>query len=448
VQLEATLVEHTKLKDEDLKARTKAPRILFAIVAIAFLIRLAFIPFTIGDILEPSRDHWHFGCEEGRIARSIAAGDGFGSPLIVPSGPTALTNPTYPYLVAGVFKIFGIYTPASAWVVLGLNGLFSALTCIPIYFVTRRIFSASAALWAAWLWCLFPYAIFLSDARVWEFCLNALLLSLVLWATFAIADESSTWRWIGYGLLWGFAALTNAAILSTLPLLLAWIIWKRHKRGLEWRWRAAATIVVLIATVSPWFIRNYKTFGRFMPFRDNFWLEFAIGNTGDTSDIVPNWAHPSTNPALMERFRAEGEIAFMEEQRRQGIKILRENPWLFLKLTVKRVVYVWVGYWSLRPGYLSQEPTEVPNILFCTVLTVLAIAGFWRAFRTDPAIREDLIPFLVIPLMYPSVYYITHPVMGYRHPMDPVLVVLIGYLGCELAGRRVQTPVLEQARQP
>jgi 4-amino-4-deoxy-L-arabinose transferase-like glycosyltransferase len=431
-----------------LPERAKTARVLLAIVAVALLIRIAVIPFTIGDILDPARDHWHFGCEEGRIARSIAAGEGFASPLVTPSGPSAWTNPAYPYLVAGVFKIFGIYTPASAWVVLSLNGLFSALTCIPIFFAARRMFGATAALWAAWLWCLFPYAIYLSDARVWEYCLDTLMMTLVLWATLEIAEESSTKRWIGYGLLWGLAALTNAVILSTLPLLLAWIVWKRLRRGLEWRWRVALTVVLLTATVSPWFVRNYRTFGRFIPFRDAFWLAFTEGNTGDTSDLYPDWANPTNSEVLMNRFRAQGEIGFMQQQRKEGLEFLRDHPGLFLRLSVKRAVYMWTAYWSLRPEYLAQEPAAIPNIGFCTALTVLAVLGFRRAYRINPAARGDLIPFLVVLLMYPLVYYALYPGMGYRHPVDPVLVVFIGFLACEWAGRRVHAPALDQAEQP
>ncbi len=50
---------------------------------------------------------------------------------------TAWFAPVYPYLLAGIFKLFGVYTLASAWVAIGLNCLFSALTCIPVYFIGR-----------------------------------------------------------------------------------------------------------------------------------------------------------------------------------------------------------------------------------------------------------------------------------------------------------------------
>ena len=85
--------------------------ILF-IVFVALLLRLAVI--TIGHTyrITPRRDHFQFGWEMGRIARSIATGNGFSSPTDLPSGPSAWAPPVYPYILAGVFKLFGVYSRA------------------------------------------------------------------------------------------------------------------------------------------------------------------------------------------------------------------------------------------------------------------------------------------------------------------------------------------------
>src|SRR5215467_4156915 len=131
-------------------------RTVFLIVLLAFTLRVVVIPFLLGDITNPARDHWDFGWEEGRISRSIASGEGFSSPLFGNTGPTAWTTPVYPYLLAAIFRVFGVYSRASAWAMLTLNCLFSALTCIPVYFIGKRCFDRSSALWAAAIWALFP----------------------------------------------------------------------------------------------------------------------------------------------------------------------------------------------------------------------------------------------------------------------------------------------------
>src|SRR5258708_20217760 len=87
---------------------------IFFIVLVAFLLRLAVI--TIGHTyrITPRRDHFQFGWEMGRLARSIAQGQGFSSPTDLASGPSAWAAPVYPYVLGGVFPVFGIYSLASA----------------------------------------------------------------------------------------------------------------------------------------------------------------------------------------------------------------------------------------------------------------------------------------------------------------------------------------------
>jgi 4-amino-4-deoxy-L-arabinose transferase-like glycosyltransferase len=421
-----------------------AARTVLLMVVLAMAIRLAVIPFLVGSFTDPARDYWNFGCEEGRIATSIASGDGFSSPLFGKTGPTAWSAPVYPYLLAGVFRTFGIHTHASASVILMLNVLFSALTCIPIYFMTRRTFGESAALWAGWIWVVFPYAIYFSVGYMWGHALDALMLALVLWHTFEIEEESSALCWMGYGVLWGVAALTIPVILSCLPFLWGWLVWRRQRRGLGWSSRQAIVLLALVITVSPWFVRNYITFDRFVPFRNQFWLVLWDGNTGDTSDLYPDWTNPAHNETEMNKYRSLGELGFMREKREEALSFIRSYPGLFLGLTAKRIIFTWTGFWSLRPDYLAGEPFAFANIGFCCTLTVLVLLGLRRAFQID---WEAAIPLVSVLLSYPLVYYITHPGMDQRHPIDVVCVVSLGVLGASFARSQVAAPVLSQTDQ-
>src|ERR1039457_5685633 len=99
----------------------------FAMVVTALALRLVVMGFVYTSQLDPAQDHWAFGCEMGRVARSIVTGQGFSSPYTQPTGPTALLPPMYPLLLAGVFKLFGVYSVASAIAIPPLNNLFSSL---------------------------------------------------------------------------------------------------------------------------------------------------------------------------------------------------------------------------------------------------------------------------------------------------------------------------------
>ena len=425
----------------DSKEGVCSRRTILIPVLIALAIRLAVIPFLISDTLDPSREYWHFGYEQGRIARSIAAGEGFSSPLFGRTGPTAWTTPVYPYLLAGVFRLFGTYATGAAWAMLVINALFSALTCIPVYFIALRV-DPRAAVWAAWIWALYPYAIYFSGEYVWGYCLDALMVALVLWCTLEMEHQTSLRSWVGYGLLWGIAALTNAVILSTFPFVMAWLVWRRYQARIRWQLPVAATGLALLVIVTPWFVRNYVAFGRFIPFRGTFWMIFWEGNTGDLSELYPDWADPSTNDSEMQKYRRLGELGYMEEKRLASLDFVKQHPGLFGWLTVKRIVFTWTGYWSLSREFREAEPFTIPNILFCSITTILALAGLRRANRINP---EGTMPSVLVLLSYPLVYYVTHPGMEYKHAIDPLLTVFIGILGSTAATGRTRRAVLSES---
>jgi len=139
-------------------------------VAVALAVRLAVIPFTYHEWMDPFvLTHWAFGL----IARSIASGHGFGSPF-AETGSSALLPPVYSYLLAGIFKVFGIETRASVLAALSLNSLFSALTCIPVFLLARQAFGDRVAKWAGWGWAFSPYGVYYGADWAWSTCLVTL----------------------------------------------------------------------------------------------------------------------------------------------------------------------------------------------------------------------------------------------------------------------------------
>jgi hypothetical protein len=57
-------------------------------------------------------------------------------------------------------------------------------------------------------------------------------------------------------------------------------------------------------------------------------------------------------------------------------------------------------------------------------VSLLGLAGLFRAVRDR---RKDAIPLVIAVTVFPVVFYLTHPEMRYRHPIDPLLVVFIAY---------------------
>src|ERR1700728_2509513 len=113
------------------------PRTILIIVLVALAIRMVVVYFSYRGLPDADKYYEQFGWEMGWTARSLASGHGFSSPYFPMSGPTARVPPLYPWLLAGVFRLFGIYSLTSGFIILTLNSIFSAFTCIPIYFSAK-----------------------------------------------------------------------------------------------------------------------------------------------------------------------------------------------------------------------------------------------------------------------------------------------------------------------
>src|SRR6185437_6256701 len=133
------------------------------------------------------------------------------------TGPTAWEPPLYPYLIGGVFRLAGVYSHASAFILLTINSVFSALTCIPMFLIARKCFNEKVALWTGWTWAILPSVMYWCTRWVWETSLAAFLLALIFWLTLQMEELEGMTPWIAFGILWGVAGLTNTSLLAFLP---------------------------------------------------------------------------------------------------------------------------------------------------------------------------------------------------------------------------------------
>jgi hypothetical protein len=396
-------------------------RWLAAITFAALAVRLVAIVFLYRNTWNNYDNHLLFGFEIGRIARSLAMGHGYGNPMLIETGPTAWMTPVYPYLLAAVFKLFGIYSRNSAFVILGFNALFSALICIPVFFIAQHGFGRNVAFAACWMWALWPYSCYIASGFVWETCLSALLLAILFLWTLQLRNQVGRWNWLGYGALWGMAALTNASTLSVFPFFTGWALVPLWPNRRMWLNGTALAVFGLAIALLPWQLRNYHTFHKPIPLRDNFWLEVWVGNDGHNESWADVTAHPSVDRRELAEFVRLGEIPYMQEKRREALGFLAQHPGLFLELCVRRFVYMWTGFWNLDARSLQIELHSPANIYLPVSLTVAMLFGLWQASRSD---RAALLPYLLLLAIYPIVFYLTHPELRYRHIIEPEIIVL------------------------
>jgi hypothetical protein len=396
---------------------------LLLIVLVAMGARLGFAWNQVQKIPRDVIGPVSFEQETGSIAYSLATGKGFSSPFRRETGPTAWLTPVYPLLVAGVFRVFGIFTAKSFFVVVFLNALFSSLACVPLFFAGKKIGGLGVASGAAWLWALYPNAVMIPFEWVWDTCLAALLGAALLWATLKLADSPQRARdWCFYGLLWGFTLMTNPSLGLLLPFLLGWAAYRGRRAARLSLWKPALAAALAILCCVPWTVRNYVVFHKLVPLRSNFPLELYIGNNNNYATRQFVWPPKITKERELFRYFRMGETAFMEEEGRKATEFIRAHPGIAVELVGEKSVAFWSGVPGPVQVFKTTDSLLIRALILCNTLaavgTLLGIAVLIG--KRSPY----LIPAAVYPLVFPWLYYVTHPNLRYRHPIDPVILLL------------------------
>jgi hypothetical protein len=368
-----------------------------------------------------------FGYETGSIAHSIAAGHGFSSPfLLIPTGPTAWIAPVYPYLCAGVFKLFGMFSTESAIVLLSLSSVFSALTCVPIYLLGEHTVGKEAGWWAGWTWAVVPLFHVLGSDLGMGRQPSALLMSLAfLWAL--ELGRRSDWKpWLGFGVFWGLTALTSPSLLAFLPFSGSWPAFRLWRSGRPWLRPVVMATLAFWISIAPWLVRNRVVLGHWVFIRDNFWFEFHLGNYHLSNGMGWMGKHPTVNRHELAEYARLGEVAYVAEKKRAALQFVRQYPGEFLELTWLRFKTFWNGR-SLLYTNPRLDPWRPWMFWPLSVLT-----AFGAALALGNRVPGAWL-FLCGILFYPLPYYLAYPQARYRHPIEPVMLILSVYFCREAA---------------
>ncbi len=401
---------------------------------VALAVRLAYVMLAHTYRVRPYDDHFGFGWEMGRIARALATGYGYADPFRGHTGPTTWVTPGYPLIIAGVFKLFGVFSVLSAWLLIVLNCLLNALMVRTTWEIAARCFNTSVAKWSAWIWALYPAAMQYAVKWIWEMSLTAFLFSWVLVLALrmrGVGDKDATnaasvKRWAVFGLLWGLIALSNPSLLLFLPPCGLWILWGALKtQRAQLRLQIVGVVLaslVCLACIAPWVYRNWLAFHQFVPMRGNLGAELYLGNGPGAVGLLMEYDHPFQDAAQLRLYTQMGEIKYAKMRGEMAKKVIRENPKHFLILCVKRMYYFWFGVpHPFDEGILAEYGRNL-NFQFTSIAGLLGLALALK--RHIPGAVLFALAFLLLPLLY----YVVTVHARFRHPLEPFIAILSVYL--------------------
>jgi len=409
-----------------------------AIFWTAFLVRLAYITLGHTFRITPYNHHFEFGWETGRVAASVASGQGYSSPFSGNTGPTAWMVPSFTLLLAGVFKIFGIYTQLSAFVIEAIDSLFQAITVLFVYEMGVRVTSRRTAVWAAWIFALYPGIIQYGVKWIWETSLSTMLFAWVLVLGMRMRgtgehprDKHRARDWAIFGLLWGTIAMTNPTLVLMAPVQGVWILADLPQRRdlLKSAGLVLLAITLSIAVCAPWVIRNWLVFHAFIPTRSNFGAEAAMAWDPNSMGFPWGATVPTVEPAPEHQLYARmGERAYVAMRGKQAWGWAREYPRHFWALVAWRFYMFWASVPHTAAPSAAEDIREAAHCL----TSIAGILGLLLALRRKrPA--AGLFAWAVV--LLPAIYYFIIPGSRFRNPLEPFFAVLIVYLFQQTEGR-------------
>lgn len=407
----------SKRKEEE-HIPISARKCLLFIVVIAIIIRLlGMLIFQHWDF----KDNKRFGFRDGEIGSALAAGQGFSWPYNSPYNPgkppepTAWQPPVYPLIIAAAFKAFGIYSTSSKVVLMMIQIIISALICVLIFLIGRRVFNVWVGLLAALMIALYPTALHLTIQKICSSNIFLLLLLLFIFQFFKLAEAPTIKKSILAGLTFGIAILTDPVVVAFFPFALGWLLF-RERAELKTRIISAALVFLAVCTIiSPWQIRNYLVFDRFFLIKSNFSRELFMGNYGSNASLTSERQYMATLD--------EGERSKLYQKK--ALDSILNNP----EQLIRQICNRFFRYWTVLPvhNYRGANTNgikeQIAGISYLIIIA-LGIVGLCLSSLRSREVQLLVVAILSLPVPYYLTWF-TH--FRYRFPVEPILIIFASF---------------------
>ncbi|MCQ1531176.1 ArnT family glycosyltransferase [Lutispora saccharofermentans] len=323
--------------------------------------------------------------------------------------PTVFIMPGLTFMLAFFMKLFGKYGGITAFRV--FQAVLQGSSMYLIFLIGRKVFNSKTALIGCILSVFYMAEYYAPTLILTETSFKFLLLLLVYLSIYAI-EERSPLYYIAGGLVWGLACLIRPTVAAyPAVILIMWII-KKYKISDMVKFTIITTFV-FAAVMSPWWIRNYKVYNRFIPLTlssGNPFLQGTYINYDQKTDYTPYEVGKTA-------------IETDENELKTGIYRLkvygRKHPIKYLYwYTVGKTWELWnfPFYWK-----------EMFNVSFAKAALYhhgILILGLYEAFKLFKKGEKNFI-FIAITIVFFNIIYLPYFTFSrYSYPLMPMVCLI------------------------
>lgn len=378
-----------------------------------------FPPFESG--VDRNMNH-HLGAEYLNIAQAIVKGRGFSDPFQAETGPTAWMPPILCCIEAFFLWIFA----GDLDLVMNAMIVLQNISLITTFWIIFTLLGQVSRPWIAAVLGLqlvmqFRYAFQMThDCGFLMLIMTGLIAGLCLGNPFGSTKRATLW-----GLFGGVASLSSPVI-GFLWLLLSGI------KGFGRWYYLFLSVAIMTLVLTPWTVRNYLVFGKFIPVKSNLAYELYQTQCLQSRGILETSVfatHPWANNNQPRRdYVLLGETEFLRQKKDLFLEALHNNPLNYLKRVFERFLGVTLVYQPDNVFLEQRRPIEllasyliypIPFLAWCFMGIKLVRTGL---SRTETVIFWAY-PIYFLPYIAISYY------SRYEFPAHPIKWILFIWFG-------------------
>ena len=395
--------------------------ILFAIIAVAVLVRLIYSFGVERGLLgllpeQGATDNYH------GIARMLLEGQGY---RFGESGsPTMVRAPLYPLFLLSIFKLFGVNYVA----VQVAQAFLAGLSCLYLFLLGRWVVSASVGLLAALMFALYPNAIEYSARLYGE---NVYLPAFLGFAYYLCraSIEGSVKYGAAAGVAWGLGLLTRGTLmLFPLAVPFGLLLSRNHRQSFKQvaRW-FIPMLVVGAMVISPWVVRNYHLSGEIVPV--STWTGSPLYQGTQVSKRITEWrelnsvdraAHRELRLAYRQALEdgewessaAHPEVDYDNFGKAKTIEDWREDPVGFVVRSARGLLFTWF--------FTYGSDLRIVSLIIHLPLLLGLIAGVVWMAREHEAGFARAWPALALILFLNVLHAVAYPHVRFMAPATAI----------------------------